>query len=270
MLKYRILTAIFLLFVIVAMVFLLKPPVFALALSIFFILGANEWAGLMGLMAVTGRVAYVFLVMLGLCSAYFLPPMLLFCVTLILWLWAAAAVYACQQDRGLLGFEEKWVKALTGILMLVGCWKSILVLQATSPFGLLAAFILIWLVDIGAFFSGRRWGRHPLADRISPKKTREGFWGGILLSVAVLSLGSFFLEITWQQRVLFIVLAFIGALFAVVGDLFISLLKRNAGIKDTGTLLPGHGGLLDRVDSTLSTLPIVALGFLLFGRLAVL
>ena len=122
---------------------------------------------------------------------------------------------------------------------------------------------MIWVVDSGAYFSGRHWGNHALAARISPKKTWEGFWGGILLPFLLLIVMSLFLPISSQQRIGFILVDIATALFSVIGDLFVSLLKRQAGFKDSGWLLPGHGGLLDRLDSTISAMPIFTFGFLL-------
>lgn len=263
MLKYRIVTAIALLLIIVAMMWLLNPPIFAAAVAIFFIIGAAEWTVLIPLKSLCWRLGYTVLVILALYGAYFLSPLPLLCAALLVWLWAAAAICSYQCGASLLGFQWSWIKALTGLVMLVACWKGISLLKAVSPIWLLVVFGLIWLGDTGAFFSGRRWGSHALASRVSPKKTWEGFWGGLCLAVVVISFSSLFLTMSAAQRGLFLVLVIICALFAVVGDLFISVLKRQVGLKDSGSLLPGHGGLLDRVDSTLSAVPIFALGFLL-------
>ena len=263
MLKYRLVTAAILLLIIIAIVWLLKSPVFAAVIAIFFVIGGWEWARLVGLNAVFWRLGYVFLVILLLFIAYFYPAIPWFYSAFILWLWAAAAIISYECGAGLLGFQLPWIKALCGLVMLVACWKGLVLLQAASPWWLIISLCLCWLTDTGAYFAGRHWGAHALAPRISPKKTWEGFWGGLLLAVAVIAVGSFFLPITPLQRAFFMVLIIICALFAVVGDLFVSLLKRQAGLKDSGRLLPGHGGLLDRVDSTICVVPIFALGFLL-------
>ena len=263
MLKYRVITAVVLLLIIFAMMWLLKPPIFAAVISIFFIISAKEWAGLMGLKSLWQQIVYAGLVIVLLFAAYFSPGMPIFCAALAVWIWAAISLFSYQQKGYLLGFHNPWVKGLCGLLLLTACWKGATLLQAASPLWLLWVFGLIWLTDTGAFFAGRRWGQHALASQISPKKTWEGFWGGILLAVAVLGVCSLFLPISVEQRALLLLLVMICALFAVIGDLFVSLLKRQAGLKDTGSLLPGHGGLLDRVDSTISAVPIFALGFLL-------
>ncbi len=261
MLKYRVLTAVILLVIILAIVSLLKSPAFAAVIAIFFVVGGWEWARLVGLNSVFWRLGYVFLVILLLFIAYLSSPIPWFYGAFILWLWAAAAIISYECGAGLLGFQLPWIKAACGLVMLVACWKGVVLLQAASPWWLIICLCLCWLADTGAYFTGRHWGAHALAPRISPKKTWEGFWGGVLLAVAVLAVGGFFLPITPRQHGLFIILIIICALFAVVGDLFVSLLKRQAGLKDSGRLLPGHGGLLDRVDSTICVAPIFALGF---------
>jgi phosphatidate cytidylyltransferase len=263
MLKYRLLTAVILLLIIIAIVWFLKSAVFAAVMAIFFVVGGWEWARLVGLNSVFWRLGYTFLVILLLFIAYFCPPAPWFYGAFVLWLWDAAAILSYEYDACLLGFQLPWIKALCGLVMLVACWKGVVLLQAASPWWLIISLCLCWLTDTGAYFAGRHWGAHALAPRISPKKTWEGFWGGLLLAVAVIAVGSFFLPITPRQRIFFLILIIICTLFAVVGDLFVSLLKRQAGLKDSGRLLPGHGGLLDRVDSTICVAPIFALGFLL-------
>jgi phosphatidate cytidylyltransferase len=263
MLKSRVLTAIILLLIIVSLIWLLKTPVFAVIVSIFFIISAWEWARLVGLISIFWRFGYVILVILLLFTAYFLSPLPWLYTAFILWLWAAAAIISYQQGGGLLGFQNPWVKGLTGLVMLVACWRSLVVLQAASPWLLLGCLSVCWLADTGAYFAGRRWGAHALAERISPKKTWEGFWGGILLTIATLAVATLFAPISPLQRGLFIIVIAVCALFSVIGDLFLSLLKRQAGVKDSGNILPGHGGLLDRVDSTICVASIFALGFLL-------
>ncbi len=264
MLKYRILTAIVLLLIILSMMWLLPSWLFSLAVSVFFIISAFEWAGLIGLQSLQGRCAYAFLLCLLLLTSYFLNPFPLLIVACIVWLGAGAVVVACQREfKKAFYLDEPWLKGVCGLLMLTACWKAISILQATSPLWLLISLAVCWLADTGAYFSGRWWGKHPLASKISPKKTWEGFWGGLILTVVFFAVLSLLLPMNLGQRVFFIVLITFCVFSSVIGDLFVSLLKRRAGVKDTGTLLPGHGGLLDRGDSALSAVAIFALGFLL-------
>ncbi len=177
MLKYRIWTAVVLLLAIVAMIWLFKPLDFAIAIAIFFVIGAVELAELIGFTR-TWRMVYLLFVLLGLYIVYFLPVLPVFYLALVVWLWATAAVCSYQHNSGLLGLQHSWVKAVCGWLMLLACWRGIVLLQAASPWWLITVFGVCWLMDTGAYFAGRRWGRHALATRISPKKTWEGFWGG--------------------------------------------------------------------------------------------
>ncbi|MEO6102174.1 MAG: phosphatidate cytidylyltransferase [Pseudoxanthomonas sp.] len=135
---------------------------------------------------------------------------------------------------------------------------------------LLVALTIVWAADSGAYFAGRHFGGRffggrKLAPRISPNKTLEGLLGGLLAGVAVGLLFTTFTDLTLAQVPAFITVALATVLFSVVGDLFESLLKRHAGVKDSGNLIPGHGGILDRLDGVLAALPIFALGKELFG-----
>jgi phosphatidate cytidylyltransferase len=131
---------------------------------------------------------------------------------------------------------------------------------------LLMALMIVWAADSGAYFAGRKFGKHKLSPRISPNKTVEGLIGGVAAGMLVALLFAwFFADATIKQLPAIAVVAIWTILFSVVGDLFESLLKRHVGAKDSGALIPGHGGVLDRIDSVLAALPVFALGKLLFG-----
>lgn len=149
---------------------------------------------------------------------------------------------------------------LTGGALMLPAWLALLQLRQAGPWVVLAIMSTVWLADIGAYFAGRRFGKHKLAPGISPGKTWEGALGG---GVAVLIYGAL-LSSFWPTRLPGHWAVWAGALalltaISVVGDLFESLLKRQAGLKDSSQVLPGHGGVLDRIDSLTSTLPLVAL-----------
>ena len=132
-----------------------------------------------------------------------------------------------------------------------------LVMVALPPLELLAVLILVWVADIAAYFAGHAWGRHKLAPVISPGKTWEGAAAGLAAAVAwAIICGSMTEKISWAPL---LGAAGLLAAISIVGDLFESAAKRQAGVKDSGTLLPGHGGLLDRFDSALAVLPLAAL-----------
>lgn len=124
-----------------------------------------------------------------------------------------------------------------------------------GPYWLLYMVSLVWIADIGAYFSGRKFGKVKLAPHLSPGKTREGLYGGLLLTSLYAVAAAWFFELNLIQAFWLLVVTFFATLISVAGDLFISLLKRERGIKDTGAILPGHGGVLDRIDSITSSAP---------------
>jgi phosphatidate cytidylyltransferase len=132
-----------------------------------------------------------------------------------------------------------------------------------DPLILLAFFALIWVNDTGAYLVGVNFGKHRLFERVSPKKSWEGFWGGLVLTVIV----AYFLHILTGQGslILWLITGVLVSLFATIGDLVESMLKRSVNIKDSGNLLPGHGGILDRFDGALFAAPVMSLLFYLFS-----
>jgi len=155
----------------------------------------------------------------------------------------------------------------TGVVLILPAWLALVQLRQAGPLALLAIMTVVWLADIGAYFAGRSLGKHKLAPAISPGKTWEGAVGG---GVMVLIYG-FFLSsklpaaLSGNLALLLVILVVLTAI-SILGDLFESLLKRQAGLKDSSNVLPGHGGVLDRIDSLTSTLPLVALVWLLTPR----
>jgi phosphatidate cytidylyltransferase len=160
------------------------------------------------------------------------------------------------------------------VLILLPAWLALVELREQGVFWLLGAMALVWIADIAAYFSGRTFGRHKLAPAISPGKTWEGVAGAVaaVLAYAVLVIAAcrFYmpraasLDVTAWLALL--ALAAVSCGISVIGDLFESAVKRRAGVKDSGVLLPGHGGLLDRIDALLPVLPLAALVTLLFAR----
>ncbi len=163
--------------------------------------------------------------------------------------------------------------AVVGWLLLVAAWVAVVELQARSPWLALAAMAIVWVADVAAYFTGRAFGRRKLAPSISPGKTWEGVYGAlaavVVYAVALMPLASragYAHEISPLAAAAWLLLALVLAALSVIGDLFESLQKRHAGVKDSGTLLPGHGGVLDRIDALLAALPLAALAALAFLR----
>ncbi|HWC99561.1 MAG TPA: phosphatidate cytidylyltransferase [Candidatus Sulfopaludibacter sp.] len=153
---------------------------------------------------------------------------------------------------------------VTGVVYIFGCWKCAMPLREASPHWLMYGLMLNWAGDSGAYFIGRRFGKHKLAPRVSPKKTWEGAAASVVTSI--LLAGGYLLRFLPQVPVLNIVLLTAAANVAgQIGDLAESAMKRGAGVKDSGSILPGHGGFLDRVDSSLFALPVIYAYLLLVG-----
>lgn len=164
-------------------------------------------------------------------------------------------------------------KLAAGTLATVPAWCALVLIHAGSPTGnrwLLLALFLVWSADTGAYFAGRKFGGkwfggRKLAPRISPNKTIEGLCGGLLLALVVAMIGAPLAGATANQLPAVALVALASVVFSVVGDLFESMLKRHINVKDSGNVIPGHGGVLDRVDSVLAALPVFALGKIWLG-----
>ncbi|MBI3523600.1 MAG: phosphatidate cytidylyltransferase [Betaproteobacteria bacterium] len=266
MLKTRVITALLLVTGLLAALFLLPQAGMVAIFTAIAAIAAWEWAGLLKA-SVHGRWLYGLATWLP-CAAIYAFGM---SAALLTALWLLALVFWLLLVP--LWFRQRWLLHadttgfLIGWLLLIPSWAGMVSLYTHSPWLLLAAMALVWIADIAAYFTGRAFGRHKLAPYISPGKTWEGALGAafaVLVYAAVLA-GS----MGWLAKLslLQIILAIIGALLltvvSILGDLFESLVKRQAGVKDSSALLPGHGGILDRIDSLTSTLPLVGLAVLL-------
>ncbi|MEE4381065.1 MAG: phosphatidate cytidylyltransferase [Pseudomonadales bacterium] len=258
MLALRILTALVLAPLFLAGLFLLPPGGFALFVGAFLLLGAWEWAGLCGFGG-AGRAAGG-LLLAGLAAGAWFAG-LREAVVLVgcgAWLLMALAVVRFPAGRRL--WERPAARALAGTVLLLAAWSGLTLLQGRSggPWLVLWTMLLVWGADIGAYFAGRAFGRHKLAPAVSPGKTVEGLAGGaiaaLLLSAAMAAAAGF-----GPGAIPAVAAASLLVIAAsVVGDLLESLVKRVAGVKDSGTLLPGHGGVLDRIDAVLAAAPVAA------------
>ena len=187
---------------------------------------------------------------------------------LLAMLWMKHYHFAADHDSHARAF-----KLLAGTLAVIPAWCALGLIHAGQPNGhrwLLLALFLVWAADTGAYFAGRKFGGklfggRKLAPRISPNKTIEGLLGGIVLAVLVAIAGALLIGIDAARLPAVVLVAIVTVLFSVVGDLFESLLKRHVGAKDSSQLIPGHGGVLDRIDSVLAALPAFALGKALLG-----
>ena len=172
--------------------------------------------------------------------------------------------------------HETWArvfKLAAGTLAVVPAWCALGLIHSSQPNGhiwLFVALAIVWAADSGAYFAGRHFGGHwfagrKLAPRISPNKTLEGLLGGLAAGMLVAAVGALLAGAGMAQLPGVLLVAIFTVLFSVVGDLFESLLKRHVGAKDSGDVIPGHGGVLDRIDGVLAALPIFVLGKEVFG-----
>ncbi len=267
MLKQRIMTAIILIALLVgSLVF--APPLVFMSITILLTLGAAwEWTALMSLTQLKHRLIYLGIIASLLILALFMPVLLLMLASI--W-WLVAALFVCLYPRGTsLWAGRCWVRGVMGCLVLVPCWSAIYFTYYDSgDYGLyilLYLFILIWGADSAAYFVGKKWGSIKLAPAVSPGKSVQGFVAALCFACAAALAGLWYTQAPAKLWPWAIGLSIITVLFSIVGDLFESMLKRQVGIKDSGKLLPGHGGILDRIDSLTAAAPIYVLAIILIG-----
>lgn len=258
----RIKTALVLLVIVCFCLFATKNPTpMVMLMTVGGILAAYEWANLIPELG--NKYVFVALVVLGNFACFLLPNILTFVWVLACAVWVFAAFWVKRYPKQAAQWFSKYVLVYAGVVLIVATMSSMFYLWQQSPWWLLYAMGLVWCADTGAYFAGRAFGKHKLAPNVSPKKTYAGLVGGLLLCAVVILLVSSKLlnlpEASWQG---FVLLSMLAAAMSVLGDLFESMIKRKAGVKDSGKLLPGHGGLLDRIDSMMATLPVFALGFM--------
>ena len=227
------------------------------------IIGSQEWLRLMPALDYPARfvLGAPALVLLGLCWSGIWP--LLWSAAVLFWL---LSVYWVRHYPAETTWATVPVLSGVGILLLAASTSAIFGLWHQSPWWLMYLFGLVWGADSGAYFAGRAFGKHKLAPNVSPAKTLEGLAGGVLLTgVYALLVGTLALDLSVLGLLGFLLLSVLTVAASVQGDLLESMLKRRAGVKDSGTLLPGHGGVLDRIDSLLAAAPVFALGYWWLG-----
>lgn len=272
MLKWRLLTAGVLIPLVIWGVFALSPAYFSFVMALITLLTAREWAALCRLNAV-GQILFMGLsaLIMALWGSAPVPWMLL--VTVLFWVGATHTVLTFKGKRPFWA-RSKISLPLVGLLCLPPFWASFILIRAEShgPWLILGLLVMVWMTDIGAYFAGKTFGHRKLAPRLSPGKTLEGLVGGVVLALGismafylgVLKRGSPLLSqfdttpLQWGGLTLVVIC------MSVIGDLFESAVKRIQNVKDSGHLLPGHGGLLDRLDSLIATAPFFCLGLLWF------
>ena len=259
----RIVTAIILIPLVVMGIFYLSSLYFAIAVAIILSIAAWEWSALAGLKILWHRILYIGILWWGFAFAQMLPYMVVLWISCAWWLFA---LFLVTRYPNISGYDRCRTKCVTGFLVLVPCMSALICLHKQNPVYVLFILCIIWAADTGAYFAGRIWGKKKLAPAVSPKKTVAGLYGGLVLSLVVALIFAIIAKISWVQLLLWAILVIITVFAAVLGDLFESVLKRLANVKDSGQWLPGHGGILDRIDSITAAVPLFTLGLLLLEK----
>ncbi|WP_325918359.1 phosphatidate cytidylyltransferase [Pseudomonas frederiksbergensis] len=260
MLKQRIITALILLPIALGGFFLLEGAGFALFIGLVVTLGAWEWARLAGFAAQSARVIYAAAVAAMLFIMYVVPGLAPWVLgAAVLW-WAVATFLVLTYPQTTHHWANAATKLLIGLLILLPAWQGLIWIKQ-GPLGnwqIMAVMVLVWGADVGAYFSGRAFGKRKLAPKVSPGKSWEGVYGGLALSLVITAVVGFVRDWTVAQLLMGLISAALIVFVSVVGDLTESMFKRQSGIKDSSNLLPGHGGVLDRIDSLTAAIPIFA------------
>jgi len=264
MLKQRIITALILAPLAIWAILGLSHELFRVLMMVLAAMAAWEWSRLAGWQRIPGRIAYVAALLAIILSLEWqlrhqLNVHAILLVALGWWLLSLSMIvrYPAGSDfwRG-----HASARALAGLLVIVPMWLGVSLIHANpGPAYVLVLMLLVWGADTGAYFAGRAFGRHKLAPRVSPGKSWEGVMGGMVMTVVVAAVASWLLQ-PMMGAPLFILLSLVTVAFSILGDLQESMFKRMVDLKDSGGLLPGHGGVLDRIDSLTAASPIFALG----------
>lgn len=280
--KQRIITALILAPLAIAAVFFLPLQFFMLFCAVIYLLASREWVAFVDKKA-ANWVFYLFGLVLG-ATLILLPLDQVWINGLINenlstgllaaggWWFISLLMVSTYPKTDFLWKNSKAVKSLFGLLTLVPFFWAMVLLRSVNIhhdfyYGaelLMFVFLLVWAADTGAYFCGKKFGKYKLAPNVSPGKTIEGYFGGLISSMLIAFLGSVFLAIPEDKMTLFFIAALFTNIVSALGDLSESIFKREAGLKDSGNLLPGHGGILDRIDSLTAAVPVFAIIYLIW------
>jgi len=282
MTRTRLLAALVMAPVAIAAILLLPTPWMVAVAAVLFLAGLWEWFDLAEIEDTLARTVLLvanLAVMVAIVWAsrsatnYSMVLFQLASVVGVVWwllalAWLGRYEFASDHDT-----HARVFKLAAGTLSVIPAWSALAWIHASQPNGhrwLLTALAIVWAADSGAYFAGRKlggklFGSRKLAPRISPNKTLEGLMGGVVAGIVVGIGFALIAGATPNQLPAVALVALVAVLFSVIGDLFESLLKRHAGVKDSGNLIPGHGGILDRIDGVLAALPVFAVGKAFFG-----
>lgn len=254
MLKYRILTALILIPLVFWLVLGISQEIFVGVAVLVALIAAWEWAAFFGWTTWSQRLGYAGIILATLALSLLLPHWVVIAIGVTWWMVILFLILWIELKKSIPNFSKTSI-ALMGIISIVPFWQCIVLLHL-EPRWLLLLLLLVWIADIGAYFGGRFFGRSKLAPTISPNKTWAGVYSAFI-AISIFIIGGVFLIFNSVDPLLNALTLGMFTLFAaVVGDLFESVMKRQCGLKDSGQLLPGHGGFLDRIDSLIAAAPL--------------
>lgn len=272
-LKLRVLTALVLLPLVFTAIFAMPTAWFLVLLAVIFLGGSWEYSRLAGLAGKASRYLLVLAQAIILATLFMYRAEWHTHITVYLFISCLAWLLMfirlpLFRPGSQVGTGYRVASLTTAIVSITTGWFAFswIMLQAEGPWLLLLLLLTVWAADTGAYFAGVNFGKRKLAPDISPGKTRAGLAGGLIAAPLVALLAAKLMPVTTIDPVHLALVSLVTALMSVGGDLLVSLHKRTSGIKDSGNLLPGHGGVLDRVDSLLAAAPFFALGLLFFGH----
>ena len=273
MLKYRLLTAFLMGPLILWAIYAMPENFFALFSLILVSFGAWEWSVFAGWVKPLQRKlffivnVFLFVAVLFLANTEF--NTVIITTSLLWWIICVPLLLSFPFQKNNF-IHNRIIKTLVGIVLLLATLVSMVSIRNNPEYG--SAFVLylvlmIWFADSGAYFAGRAFGKHKLIPNVSPGKTWEGVAGALIVTLVVALVAVNLLNISSSQSPAFVLITFVTVIYSIVGDLSESMFKRMANIKDSGTLLPGHGGMLDRIDSLMSGLPVFYAGLWLMEKI---
>jgi len=259
MLKTRVITAVVALLILGVVLFVIPPRATELVVGLVILGGAWEWSAFVGLTAGPLRGLYVALIA-SLCAVPYIlmPHSSEFILQIACGWWLAAFIWTFIYPTAI-PVAFRWI---AGALVLVPAFAALILLFRSGAEFLLFALLIVWAADAGAYFAGKQFGRVKLAPAISPGKTWEGVIGGLLLVALLAGAAAYWADVRIAVLLPFCLAV---AVVSIIGDLTVSMFKRTAGIKDSGSLFPGHGGILDRIDSVSAAGPLFVLGLSWLG-----
>lgn len=263
MLKQRVLTAIPLAAFVVWGIITQAENVIFNALLVVTLISAWEWARLSGIKNIIIRGAYSLLMSSG---AYFAqqyvntnPEALNVILSLTVLAWFVAIYHMFSKGPQAPDQSISIAKLIIGFIALIPPILALMLVRTEGAWWLFYCLSIVWVADTGAYFSGKKFGKNKLAPKLSPGKTKEGMYGAVFATAIYSFLAAMFFELQVIETFMLLIIASLATFISVAGDLSVSLLKREQDLKDTGCILPGHGGILDRIDSVLSSAPFLAL-----------